>query len=291
MLLLVSGLSGGTSEAAAQAAPNVAWTELLPPHSSPAQAERAPVARCRQARLRCVTVQIRRMKRLRDRLGCDHRAVFATTYLTLTRVARRTVGRNPRFFRQPRFFFREVALFANVYFRTIRAWNRGRPVPAAWRIAFQAARSPHVNGGQDMLLGINAHVQQDMPFVLAALSLRSPRGASRKRDHDRMNRVLKRAYEPVVREVERRYDPIMGALNEPWSPLDDIAGLEMVKAWREVVWRNAERLVNAASEAERSRVADEIEAHAAAWAMTLAVPIQRDYGPRRDAYCRARLGA
>jgi hypothetical protein len=286
-VVVAGALPGGG--ASASPASNPPWTELLPPLSSPSQGERIRVARCPKARLRCLTAQIRRMRRLRDRLGCDHRAVFATTYLTLSRVARRTVRRDPRFFRQPRFFFREAALFANVYFRTVRAQNRGRAVPGAWRIAFRAARSPDVNGGQDMLLGISAHVQHDMPFVLAALSLRSPRGASRKPDHDRMNQVLERAYEPVVRAVERRYDPILGAFNEPWNPVDDVAGLELVKGWREGVWRNAERLANASSEAERRRVAAEIEAHAAAWAEALAAPLQRDYGPRRDAYCRARL--
>lgn len=286
-MLLAGALPGGAS---GNATPHLPWTELLPPLSSPAQGERVRVARCRRARLRCLTVQARRMKRLRGRLGCDHRAVFATTYLTLTRVARRTVKRNRRYFRQPRFFFREAALFANVYFRTVRAWNRGEPVPAAWRTAFEAARSPHVNGGQDMLLGINAHVQHDMPFVLAALALRSPRGASRKPDHDKVNRILRRAYEPVVRAVERRYDPMLGVFNEPWNPIDNLAGVEMVKTWREGVWRNAERLVNAASDAERRRAASEIEAHAGAWASALAAPVQRDYGPRRDAYCRAQQG-
>jgi hypothetical protein len=166
----------------------------------------------------------------------------------------------------------------------------GRPVPEAWRIAFEAARSPHVNGGQDMLLGINAHVQHDMPFVLAALALRDPRGVSRKPDHDRMNEVLNRAYARVVSQVERRYDPIMGAFNEPWNPLDNLAGLELVKTWREEVWRNAERLANARTQAERRRVARQVDANAAAWARAIAVPVQRDYGPQRDAYCRERLG-
>jgi hypothetical protein len=89
--------------------------------------------------------------------------------------------------------------------------------------------------------------------------------------------------------VERRYDPMLGAFNEPWNPIDNVAGLELVKTWREGVWRNAERLVNASTPTERRRVARQIEAHAAAWARALAVPAQRDYGSHRDAYCSARL--
>ena len=37
--------------------------------------------------------------------------------------------------------------------------------------------------------------------------------------------------------------------NPDWLFIEDIAGLEVVREWREQVWRNAERLVNAKSDA------------------------------------------
>jgi hypothetical protein len=229
------------------------------------------------------------VKRLQRRLGCDHRAVFATTYLKLTQMARRTVKRKPGFFRFPKYFFREDALFANVYFRTVRAWNRGEPVPDAWRIAFAAARSPHVNAGQDMLLGINAHVQNDMPFVLAALGLRNKGGTSRKPDHDKANLVLNAGYEPVVEAIRARYDPILSLTNSSWHPIDDVAGLEVVRGWRELVWRNAERLVNARSRAERTQIARQIELNAGLQAQLIALVPQPGYRATRDAYCKQQL--
>ena len=51
---------------------------------------------------------------------------------------------------------------------------------------------------------------------------------------------------------------------------DDIAGLELARVWREVVWRNAERLLNARSDRQRERVAHQIHANAAAWARGIA---------------------
>jgi hypothetical protein len=54
------------------------------------------------------------------------------------------------------------------------------------------AATGKVNAAQDMLLG-STHVQNDMSFVLAALSLRNQRGVSRKPDHDMFNVVLKHA--------------------------------------------------------------------------------------------------
>jgi Family of unknown function (DUF5995) len=286
LALLGGVMAGGASGATV---PNLPWTELLPPLPSPSQTERVKVKRCRKASLKCVRVQIKRMKRLQRRLGCDHRAVFATTYLTLTKQLLKTVKADPRFFEQPKFFFREDALFANLYFDVIKAWNRGEPVPDAWRIAFETAATGEVNAAQDMLLGINAHVQNDMPFVLAALSLRNKRGESRKPDHDKANAVLNAGYEPVVEAVRRRYDPILSLTNSSWHPIDDVAGLEVVRAWRELVWRNAERLVNTDSPAERTQVARQIELNAALQAQLIALVPQPGYRATRDAYCEQQL--
>jgi hypothetical protein len=285
--LLGGVFAGGASGAAV---PNLPWTDPLPPLASPTPGEEVEVEHCEEPSIECVRFQIERMEELQERLGCDHRAVFATTYLELTREAERTMVAEPDFMRFPRYFFREDALFANVYFDALEAWEAGERVPPAWRIAFRAAESPHINAGQDMLLGINAHVQNDMPFVLAALGLRDGSGGSIKPDHDKFNQVLNRAYQNVVDEITRRYDPIVGQIAAEWNPLEDLAALEMVRVWRELVWRHAELLVNAPNAATRNLIARQIETNAALWAQALAVPLQRGYGATRDAYCEQQLG-
>lgn len=286
----LAGVAAGSGALAAPPPPDAAWTELLPALPSPSQTQPNRVAHCKRAKLKCVRVQIRRMKALQARLGCDHKAVFATTYLELTKALRDALVADPQMFEWPRFFFREDALFANVYFRSFRRWEQGREVPEAWRIAFETAESGEVFGAQDMLLGINAHVQNDMPFVLARLGLRDRRGASRKPDHDLTNEVLSDAYEDVVKAVGERYDPNMEVTNPPGVPADDVAGLEVVREWREQVWRNAERLVNADSDAERAAVAQQIEDSAAEWARGIAAVETPGYTATRDAYCQQQLG-
>jgi uncharacterized protein DUF5995 len=292
MLAIAGGSATLSAPAGASPWPNVNWTALLPAMPSPIEPQPGPVPHCRKPQISCIRTEVRRLTHLRDQLGCDHRGVFATTYLELTKELLRTVRTDPHFFRYPGYLYTEDALFADVYFNTLAAWQRGASVPAAWRIALQAAGSGDLNGGQDMLLGINAHVQNDMPFVLAALGLRTRGGDSRKVDHDAMNEVLNRAYEPVVDAVASRYDPLITVTNSPASPLDDAAGLEMVRGWREGVWRNAERLLNANGNEERQAVADQIEANAAAWATAissagLGLP---GYRARRDAYCAGQAG-
>ena len=265
---------------------NVHWESFLPAMESPSNVQPGKVPFCRKATYRCVDAQIKRMKRLQREMGCDHRAVFTTTYLELTRQYRSDLSAGmKKQLMDLKYLYREVAVFANVYFETFKRFKRGEDVPPAWRIAFETARDGNVNAAQDMLLGINAHVQNDMPFVIAALGLRTKDGRTRKPDHDLVNDVLDRAYDRVVGEVSRRYDPFVSTTNSSAHPGDDVLGLEMVRGWRENVWRNAERLANATSDAEREAIAEDIRTRAADWARGMATPQTPGDRERRDSYC------
>ena len=290
MLVAVAVLAAGGAAHGSDHPANVHWERFLPALPSPTEIQPRSVPNCRKARIRCIDVEIRRLRRLQRQWGCDHRAVFATTYLELTKTLRQVLREQPNLLRYPKYLYVEDALFANVYFEAIRDAGRGGQVPEAWRIAFEAAESADLNATQDMLLGINAHVQNDMPFVLAALGLRTRSGESRKYDHDAVNEVLDRSYPDVVRAVRERFDPQVDLTNSPLTPADDVLGLELVKGWRELVWRNAERLVNAEDEAERRQVAEQIQANAANWARGIAAVEQNGYRATRDAYCAERLG-
>jgi hypothetical protein len=268
--------------------PNPPWPQLLPPRPVTDGTQPGPVPRCRKATMRCIRDTIVRMRKLQARFGCDHRAVFATTYLLLTEQVRDAMRRDPHYFKDPRWLIYEDTVFANFYFSAIKAYERNKPVPPAWKIAFDTARSGDANAGQDMLLGINAHVQRDMPFVVATVGLRTRSGATRKPDHDVVNQILSDAYERIVSTIGRRYDSLVTITNASWNPIDDVAGLEMVKGWREGVWRNAERLLEAKTASERRQVADSIETNAATWANLIADgQVPPGYRAQRDAYCKA----
>jgi len=250
---------------------------------------------CAAGRLSCVDLVIAQMRR---RLGvlaraCDHDAVFALTYLRTTEAYRRSAP-EPDFFADPAFVNHEDAVFARFYFAAHDAWRAGRPgtVPPAWRIAFGAAQDREAPALGDMLLGINAHIQRDLPFVLAEIGLVRPDGTSRKPDHDRVNEFLDLLAGDVRRELARRFDPTVLETGLPgWA---ERLGVEnLVPAWRETAWRNAERLVAAPDAAARREVARSIEHHAAAQARLILSATA--YGPfgdstARGAHCRAAAG-
>ena len=292
-LVACIALLASASPAAADSllVPNLNWTSLLPPvGDTTADVQPGPVPFCETPTISCIDSTVDRLQALQDELGCDHRAVFTTTYLELTKAIRTLLDDEPGIVADPDYLYTEDSLFANFYFDEIRDWETGGEVAPAWRIAFQQAESGQITGAQEMLLGINAHVQNDMPFVIAALGVREPDGDSRKPDHDAMNEALNRGYEQVVEAVRARFDPTMSITNTKLVTVDNIGGLELARIWRELVWRNAEQLLKAKTDAEREQVAQNIEANAAAWANGIALVQEPGFRQMRDDYCAQQLG-
>lgn len=248
---------------------------------------------CKNGSPRCVRATIRQMKRHFRPLArrCSHQAVFSLAYLRTTQEYARAAA-EPGFFQDVRFVNHEDAVFAEYYFDAYDAWaaNRLRKVPTAWRIAFNRADQRRVSGSGNLLLGMNAHVNRDLPFVLAKIGLVAPDGSSRKPDHDKVNVFLRRVVEPLLAEEAERFDPTMDDHDTPYG-LGYEALFQVLVGWREVAWRHAEQLVNAPNPAARALVAAEIEDYAATTARELALAYR--YRPllpgaaERDAYCAA----
>ena len=103
----------------------------------------------------------------------------------------------------------------------------------------------------NLSLGINAHIQRDLPFALAAIGLVKPDGSSRKTDHDRVNIFLNRVTDDLYAEIARRFDPTVDDANLPGTA-DDTGVFQLIPTWREIAWRNAERLVSAPTPEQRA---------------------------------------
>lgn len=264
-------------------------TSLLPPLPG---APNNGVVVC-DGSLACVDGVIRDMTRRWRALdrGCDHDAVFALTYL-LTTIGYREAVTDPDYFDDNRFVNNEDKHFAQFYFRAYDAWQSGNlaAVPPAWRTAFSAAENQSVRGLGNALLGMNAHINRDLPFVLYDIGLTAPDGSSRKPDHDRVNDILAAVGESVLREAADRYDPSIALADVPGTTLDSVAFSETIALWREAAWRNAERLRDA-SALTRPFVVARIEAEAAAMATTIALAfayLPGETSAARDAHCADR---
>jgi hypothetical protein len=289
--LLVAGV--GVSPAQAEV-PYVGWTAYLPGWTD----EYIPSSEndCVAGRENCLKATRKEFGRIlaAEAQGCTHAAVFAMTYTRITQ----TYGWSrdvPGYYQDVPYINHMDAVFAKYYFDAYHNYKDGNrsAVPRAWLTAFDAARDKRVNGSGDLLLGINAHVNRDLPFVLAGMGLVRTDGASGKPDFDKANHFLNAASEALMAELAARFDP---TIDDSSDPLGASYGtiMQMLTTWRENAWRNAEALVNAPGPAARALVAAKIESDASGLAN--AIVLAQSYKPplttttARDAWCAVHKG-
>jgi len=242
----------------------VPWSDLLPGFTTAYDPSSAND--CTSGKVKCVDSVIKEMTKRFNPLAaaCDHNAMFALTYLRTTEEYRRTAT-VPGFFSDLPFINHQDAVFARYYFD---AWDDYRAgtlanVSQAWQIALQNADGRRVAGIGNLLLGMSAHVNRDLPMVLADIGLVKPDGSSRKPDHDKVNEFLNLVMEPLLDEAAARFDPTVDDGQIDGTTLDETALLQILVGWREQAWRNAEALVNAPTQADRLMVQSNIERQAA----------------------------
>ena len=267
------------------------WSTALP--ASAGDFDPSSLDDCKSGKIQCVDKVVREMTRRFDGLAtaCNHDAIFALAYLRTTEEYRRATA-TPGFFTDPAFVNFEDAVFARYYFAAYDSWHAGNKAatPPAWQVALDAADKKAVDANTNALLGVNAHIQRDLPFVLWEIGLVKPDGTSRKPDHDKVNEFLNRV--SFYPEGNRRFDPTLATDDGP------AGGIHSIIAMRENAWRNAERLAAAEDDPiALALVKQSIEQ--AAYAAAVAIKASGAYGPlsqsgtssaARDAYCAANNG-
>jgi len=259
--LALLGLAASLSLSAV--APSVASADVADKHA------------CQLGRPHCVHFVIKEMSRRFRRLAkdCGHDAIFSLLYLRTTEKFQETLGTIG--YGDPASVVREDAVFADYYFRAYDAYHDGEgDVPPAWQIAFAAADQHTVFAAGNALLGINAHIQRDLPFALFDLDQQGHPVSYQ--DHNLVNNFL--AQVDVSAEVAARFDPSFDDNSDP------AALQQLIVGWRELAFANYLRLRNAPTAEARAIVAAEIEAYAAAAAAGIVQ--QTAYPPGTDSSSR-----
>jgi hypothetical protein len=292
LVAAVAGVSTAQHRAGAADPIFVAWPELLPGLTDGFDPGSSNV--CVSGKVSCIDAVVREMQRRYEPLkdSCSDQALFALTYLRVTQ----TYGwsaRQPGYYPDPAWTNHAVSVFAKYYLRAFDAWtanNNSAAVPQAWKIAFDGARDGKFSGAGNFFLGLNAHINHDLGLAMAAAGLTSPTdGASEKINYDRIDLLLNQVTIPLVAELSARLDPSMDDTSLPFY-LDVVATGNLMFAWREQAWRNAE-LIAAAPALTRPLVTATIEANATLQATMYAAALA--YVPpvttraNRDAFCAA----
>jgi len=265
------------------------WSTLLPGLGDAYNPD-DPTNICNSGKEACQAALYKEMDKRFQPLAdsCSHNAMFALLYLRVTKHVWDAIWHNGDYFSDKGFMTHYGAVFGNWYFNGFDAWSKNSVnTPVAWQIALDAAKNKQVTGLGNLLLGMNAHINRDLPFVLWHIGLVAPDGTSRKDDHDLINHVLYQAYGEAIDEAGRRFDPSLQGQSGTGSAE---SGIQSVIMWREEAWRNAERLAAAGSDAERAAISQQIEQ--AANTEAAAIKASNSYSSlqtsaTRDAFCAA----
>jgi len=168
----------------------------------------------------------------------DWRAVFAKTYLRTTEAILEVMHR-PGVFESPAWIVELDCEFARRYFDAFDQFESTGECPWPWRLAFRSAVTKRTLAIQDVLLGMNAHINYDLPYSLHATiphGLGTDDLEAYRRDNLAMNRVLGSAIDKVQREVTHQYDLVLSAADAALRDRGEVFAGEMIRAWRARSW-------------------------------------------------------
>jgi hypothetical protein len=295
VLACLSPFVGVSTPARAEDPVFVNWPDLLPTLED--TYDPSSENDCVAGRDSCLHSILREMRREFEPLArsCSHNAPFALAYWRITEGYGH-IRSQPGYFQNVPVFNHVVAVFAKYYLSAYQNWKSGNraAVPLAWQIPFDAAAGKQVSGTGNLLMGVNAHVNRDLAFVMAATGLVAPDGSSKKKDFDQVNVLINTMVEPLTAEEGARFDQSMDSGSSPLG-IEYTFSSELIAGWREQAWRNAELLVNAPTPEARALVAQQIENNAVAQANTYKSAFA--YVPpvsttaARDSYCATHYDA
>jgi hypothetical protein len=135
---------------------------------------------------------------------------FAALYRQVTLEVQRGIERG--FFDNGPRMERFDTLFANRYFAALDAWTMGGTPTRSWKVAFTAMEQEQEIILQDLLVGMNAHINLDLGIAAAQIcpgdEIQSLQG-----DFDKINQVLAALIEGVE-TVIGRFSPLIGLLEK-----------------------------------------------------------------------------
>jgi hypothetical protein len=188
----------------------------------------------------------------------DDRAAFHATYLRTTRAVAAALRAGA--FQDGDWVERWDVAFAGLYLDALDAARRGEPVPRPWSVAFAAASGQRsLPALRHVLLGMNAHINYDLPQALLAVISDAEFDdpallARREADHRKIDEVLSarvRAEDDELRELT----PARSWRDDALQPLNRAATRRFLRESRARVWANAATLSRSRRQGEEAYAA------------------------------------
>ena len=180
----------------------------------------------------------------------DERRHFLSVYARTTAAVRDELA-HPSLggFVDPAWAERWDLAFAELYLEALERWNEDGTAPGPWQVAFALAGSePRIPPIRHLLLGMNAHINFDLPQALLAVitdaEFDDPEVIEyRAADHARIDAILASRVPEEDRILEASEQPGDRTLiDRLMTPFNRRATTRFLKESRAKVWRNARAL-------------------------------------------------
>jgi len=148
---------------------------------------------------------------------------------------------------------RLATTFANRYLAAVEsaAASDGAGPARAWQVAFKAADRPHTMILQHVLVGMNAHINFDLPLAVIAAA-GTGKVADIEEDFKAINRILAALLDPVQAVIDK-FSPLLNILDRVGGRTDEQLVTFSISTARDEAWHEATRLAQeSAEQRERS---------------------------------------
>jgi hypothetical protein len=178
----------------------------------------------------------------------DQRATFLSCYLLMTDNMLSAIKTNQ--FHDPQWVDTFLQRFADYYFDALYAYETDRArTPRVWLRVHDAALQGTTRVIQNLLLGINTHINYDLIFTLVDMlgpewdQLSLDQRYQRQSDHNQVNQIIAKTIDSVQDQVLEPLVPEMDLVDKLLGPLDEWAISSLISHWRDEVWQQAILLV------------------------------------------------
>lgn len=160
---------------------------------------------------------------------------FNNTYTIITRNVRQAERKGV--FKDKNFLEAFDARFAFYYFSALQDYvTRGSCVPA-WNIAFTVANSKRKSALVHMALGVNAHVNNDIPLVLQDVGAKE----SNYQDYQRVNDIIIASIYETINALDDD-SGLIGPRRAILKPFYKVIMSVLIKWWRRKAWLHFQRI-------------------------------------------------
>jgi flagellin-specific chaperone FliS len=194
----------------------------------------------------------------------DRRLIFLTCYELMTQNILAAI--EAKDFEDVNWVATLMENFAGYYFHALEVYEDDQAnSPAAWRIAFKAAHDPRTHVLQNLVLGVNAHINYDLVLALSDLlapewpQLSTEQRKMRYRDHCHVNDIINQTINAVQDQVIDRFEPWFAVVDKVLGPVDEWMTSLLISEWREEVWKYATRIIDPAEFMDKQTVIQHVE--------------------------------